>query len=146
MDRPTITTLMATRYEGVIADLNIPEGSQTALNAAIDQAFRALGVLEADLPTAACSDSQVVDLIALAVYYTLDELLNHTPTGADIQAYTPAVMKKRSQIFAQLRLLRDDAARKASALGYTTVSSTGMEGWQMARVQLDYLEPDTEGF
>jgi hypothetical protein len=133
-------------YSAVVSDLNIPEGATALYNGAIDNALRALSYAETDIPTAIVLDAKAVDFIALTDYYTLEALLRHVPTFADITAYQPAIQKMRSQIFAQLRLTRDDAAQRLAALGYSAVSSTGQDLWQLDRVNLDYLEPNTEGW
>jgi hypothetical protein len=146
MDRLTVTNLLTNQYKALSGDLNIPETAATLYDAAVDMALRAMGVLEADLSSFIVADSLTVDYIALVDYFTLESFLRHTPTFADIQAYTPAIAKKRSQIFTQLRALRDDAAHKAAALGYTAIATDGVDSWQLGRVNLDYLEPDTGGF
>jgi len=146
MDRSTVTTLMTTQYNAVAADLNIPEGLAAVVDGAVDMAFRAMGVAEPDLAGYVPPDNKTVDLIALVDYYTLEALLRHVPTFADITAYQPAIQKMRSQIFAQLRLTRDDAAERVALLGYSAVATNGVDLWQLDRVNLDYLEPNTEGW
>jgi hypothetical protein len=105
---------------------------------AIDQALRALGVAQVALPTAAVTDDQTPDALALAEYYSLLRFARALTQQVDLQAQAPRLAKKRSQFFDHVHLLLQDARAELLSRGYLG------QGWDIQRLELDFLEPDMD--
>jgi len=104
---------------------------------AINQALRALGTLQGDLPTATVLDAQVSDSIALAEYYSLQRFARALALQVDITLDAPVESKKRSQMFTQVTALLALARADVKARGYLDQS------WELGRLSLDFIEPIT---
>lgn len=146
MDRAAVIGLITTTYQAILPDISLPEGEGAFFNGVLNNALRLMGVGEDDLETYTIDPTKVVDVLALTDYYATEGFLRKLVTAVDIQAYTPAVAKKRSQMFAQMQALRDDAANRCAQLGYPVFTSAGSNTFEAVRWTLDYLEPDYGGF
>lgn len=109
--------------------------SLTVYDPAIDQALRALGTPQDNLATATVTDDQTADAIALAEYYSLLRFARALTQQVDISLDGPRLDKKRSQSFAHVQLLLTQARAELTVRGYLG------SGWDIQRLELDYLEP-----
>jgi hypothetical protein len=110
-----------------------PDGYQTV----IDNSLRGMGVEEADL-SAAVVEIDVEDYLALLDYYALRRFWRILSTRADIEV--DGVPIKRSQYFAQVKELLNDAAQIVASKGLVP-DAVGSDGFEMGYINLDYLEP-----
>jgi len=121
-----------------LADATLPSNQvswEMRYGPAADQALRALGVPQATLATATVADDQTPDAIALAEYYSLQRFARALALQVDVTLDAPVSGKKRSQAFAQVNALLAQARAELTARGYLG------QGWDMQRLELDYIEP-----
>lgn len=122
----------------VVATLPPLTSQAAAYGTAIDQAFRALGIAQADIATATITDAQTPDAIALAEYYSLLRFTRALTPQVDVSVDGPRLDKQRSQFFDHVNLMLTEARTELTSRGYLA------QGWDIQRLELDYLEPDQD--
>jgi hypothetical protein len=103
--------------------------------------LRQLGYEETALATADVPQADVMKYIALINYYTLDRFVLLFSINTDLKAGSGAIDISESQIFKQVGALKMQAAAELSMYGIDVGGSGG--GYQMGRINLDFLEPST---
>lgn len=113
--------------------------SLTGYKPALDRAFSLyinLNDLDTDVETTEVELADEYGFTTLLSAVTYDLILPAFALKADASVDAPLANVKRSQMYRQLKELRDDAWALASENGYTNYSNVG--GWSF---NLDYKEP-----
>jgi hypothetical protein len=100
-----------------------------------DQALRAMGWPEDTLPTADVIGESVEAYLALLDYFSLAHYAKLFAARSDVSV--SGITSSASQVFRQVKQLRDDAEKRCSDLGFSPTKSVAV-GW----FNLDFLEPD----
>lgn len=137
MNRSDSVTYLSEQFGTIAAELGVTATDTTAgYKAPIDTALRLVGITETDLATAEVTANIVTYQTALD-FTTLQYLWRKASVRVDITVGTPAVSKKRSQVFAQIGDMLKAARSAAEDAGVLD----GAASWQAGRIGLDYLEP-----
>jgi hypothetical protein len=137
VDRAAALRYLSDRYETLAAVLDVDEVSaERGYLLAIDDALRALGVAEGDLPTAAASATDRDDFLALARYHTLTWFADGVVGHVDLDLMVAGVKKARSQLPKQLAERLKQATDEVQARG---LLATGRA--TSGRLGLDIFEP-----
>jgi len=141
MDRAAALVWLTSEFAELAADAGFTsDQSATAYSTAIDMSLRQLGVVETDLATYNCAQAQVMGYLALLNYYALKRFARLLATRVAVALPGPT-SAQRQQAFAQIKALLDDAEADLVKLGI----ELGQSAWQMGRVDLDFLEPGSQG-
>jgi hypothetical protein len=129
---------------GTYAQLATETGTTVTDDAAgfgfvIDAAARAFG--DPDPTTLEVSDDLIDDFQALLDYYALQRLSRAAAAKVDIGSGSSGTTKSRSQLFAQIRDLLEDARRIAVGMGYVLG-----KGFRSGYINLDFIEAAEEEF
>lgn len=139
MTRGDVVQYLQFELGALAADAGIDTSNSVAGYApAVDAALRAIGVTEALLAAPVILDGQIVDVLALAVYYALLKIQRALATRVDVAFFSPAQSKRRSQVFTQVKQLVEQARIDLIARGYLSGGIT------LGRLSFDFLEPDHE--
>lgn len=111
------------------------DDSVSGYKPALDRAFRAFGVPIASLPAASVLSSLDEAFGATLRAVTYDLILPYLATFADSSVDAPLTNVKASQIYRQVREMRDDAWAEAGLYGYGPINV----GY--ATLALDIYEP-----
>jgi hypothetical protein len=111
--------------------------TSSGFKSAIDNALRALGYTQSQLQTAEVEEADEGDYIALLRLHALKRISTPLALYADVRSDAPGQEKKKSQIFAQVQKLLAQSQKEVDDLGLGTGG-----GFQLGRINLDYLEPD----
>jgi hypothetical protein len=141
MDRTAATTWLTSEFAELATDAGL-SGDQltTAYSNVVDMALRQLGVAETDLATYSTTQDQVQSFLALLNYYALKRYARLFSMRVAVALPGPT-SAQRNQAFQQVNALLNAAEADLVKLGVDLGSST----WQMGRVNLDFLEPGSQG-
>ena len=141
MDRTAATTWLTSEFAELATDAGFTTDQlNTAYSTAIDMALRQLGVAEADLATYDTTQDQVMSYLALLTYWALKRFARVLSLRVSVTLPGPTAAQ-RNQAFGQVKALLADAEADLVRLGVDLGQST----WQMGRVDLDFLEPGSQG-
>jgi len=141
MDRTTARNLLTEKYRELVTESEFTSQQTTdAYNAALDMSLRQLGYEESALSTADVPQANVLKYITLINYYTLDRFALLLSINVDLKAGSGAIDIAQSQAFKQVSVLKAQAAAELSMYGIDVGSTSG---FQMGRINLDFLEPST---
>lgn len=135
--REQIAAHLAAEFGELLDEAGITPLADDGLKQPIDAALRYLGLLEADLPGPFGDTISPQSLYTVAEWTTLRRIQRAISTKVDIEVDAPQVSKKRSQLFAQVGRLVDDA--KVAAYAY--IDSDEQDEWQVGWMNLDLLTP-----
>lgn len=137
MNRDAALTYLQSDYLQLALDAALTD-TQTvdAYNTAIDMSLRYLGVAETDLLTTDVAQSQVLGYLALMDYFTLRRIERVLTLRFDV-IVAGAINAKRSQVFAQVQHLLQEAEQQCCNLGFPI----GSGAFSLGRIELDYYEP-----
>jgi hypothetical protein len=142
MNRAAAKALLTQKYRELATEAEFTTQQTTdAFDAALDMSLRQLGYEETALATADVPQADVMKYIALINYYTLDRFVLLFSINTDLKAGSGAIDISESQIFKQVGALKMQAAAELSMYGIDVGGSGG--GYQMGRINLDFLEPST---
>lgn len=117
------------------------DDSAVGYGADIDQALRKLSYVESDIATAIVAADYRDVYFALADYYALRRFARLLATKVDIgQAHVRE--GDRNRVFDNVLKLLEMAETTIEEYGYSVGSGSG---WELARLTLDFLEPDVSG-
>lgn len=141
MDRAAATAWLTGEFADLAADASFTSfQTAQAYSVAIDMSLRQLGVVETDLATYDCTQAQVMPFLALLNYYALKRFARLFSIRVAVALPGPT-SAQRQQAFAQVNVLLEAAEEDLVKLGVDIGNST----WQMGRVDLDFLEPGSQG-
>jgi hypothetical protein len=141
MDRTAATTWLTSEFADLATEANFSGGQlTTAYSVVVDMALRQLGFTEDVLATTDVPQAQVMSYLALLGYYALKRFARLFATRVAVALPGPT-SAQRQQAFAQVNALLEQAEQDLIKLGVDIGDST----WQMGRVNLDFLEPGSQG-
>ncbi|GCE49195.1 hypothetical protein EI42_06002 [Thermosporothrix hazakensis] len=140
MDRTAALSFLQQEYRELAIEAKFtPEQTADAYSTAIDMSLRHLGVAEQDLPTASVAQADTLKFIALLNYYALKRFSRLLAIRFDVELPGP-VKASRSQAFDRVQMLLKDAEAELAGLDIQVGGQT-TQGFQLGRLQLDFLEP-----
>lgn len=146
MDRAAATTYLTEEYRELAADAKFDSGQTTsAYNTAIDMSLRQLGIAEEDLSAYDVAQSDTLKYLALLNYYALVRFARLLSIRFDVKAGQGAIEASRSQAFAAIQQLKDEAAAELATFGIIVGAEAAGGFYQIGRLNLDFLEPSTAG-
>ena len=141
MDRPAALSYLTSEFADLAGDAGFTTDQlNTAYSTATDMALRQLGVAETDLATTTVLQAQVMQYLALLGYYALKRFARLLSVRVAVILPGPT-SAQRQQAFAQVNILLEAAESDLAKLGV----DLGNAMWQLGRVDLDFLEPGSQG-
>jgi len=127
-------------HAGLLAEAGIVVAdTQAGVKSILDKAFRAVGVAQADLPTATTDATNSEKLEAAADYYTYDRLARIFARWVSISkgAGGASASRDRSKIYTQVVAERDRMQAICADLGLIVSVADS----RVFTINLDFLEP-----
>jgi hypothetical protein len=135
--RDQIAVHLGAELGELLDEAGITPSAEDGLKQPIDAALRYLGVTDANLSGPFTTTPSAQALFTVAEWTTLRRIQRALAVKVDIEVDAPQVSKKRSQLFAQLTKLIEDAKDAA----YAYIESDAQDEWQVGWMNHDLLTP-----
>ncbi len=140
MQRATAITNLTNEYSDLATDAKFTSDQlTTAYNFAVDMSLRQLGVTEDLLASFDVPQAQIRGYLALLNYYALKRFTRLLAVRFDVTV-PQALVALRSQAYTHVMAQMEEAENECIKLGYDVGGRN--TGFQMGRIELDFLEPD----